>query len=351
MIHRTGFFPGLGWLLPRALWENELRSKWPRSHWDHWLREETQHKGRECLYPQVLSCFWLLRLERSSPFTLSLSPSFLFVCLVSWEPISILETVFENKPNYPLFKIPRDFHNGIKGTFMTLDTHNKYFAGVAFNTNQSFRWNGFEIRSEMTFWIGLSILLIFLWFDIYFRDEYEAAIQTGYEERLHNILRNARHAASLADLESILQNSHDENVNVVVWYSGVKVCVVSCHGWSYDNGHFPIRRALASIRLPKRLVFGTSLFEVRCLYSSWNLVHSSFYLLSASHKGLLEFDFGRFRIFLVNSAEVSSYSHGWEPFFILSRTSSSFAVVSVILVHIQAYIHAAGITTDICNRF
>ncbi len=141
MIHRTDFFPGLGWLLPRALWENELRSKWPRSHWDHWLREERQHKGRECLYPQVLHVC-------------------LFGWLVSWEPISILETVFENKSNCPLFKIPRDFHNGIKGTFMTLDTHNKYFAGVAFNTNQSFRWNGFEIRSEMTFWIGLITLLI-----------------------------------------------------------------------------------------------------------------------------------------------------------------------------------------------
>ena len=36
-LRRTGFFPGLGWLMTRALWR-ELRPKWPPEHWDHWLR-------------------------------------------------------------------------------------------------------------------------------------------------------------------------------------------------------------------------------------------------------------------------------------------------------------------------
>lgn len=37
-LHRTEFFPGLGWLLPRELWEKELAASWPDEHWDHWLR-------------------------------------------------------------------------------------------------------------------------------------------------------------------------------------------------------------------------------------------------------------------------------------------------------------------------
>jgi alpha-1,3-mannosyl-glycoprotein beta-1,2-N-acetylglucosaminyltransferase len=37
-LRRTDFFPGLGWLLPRELYEAELRQHWPMEHWDHWLR-------------------------------------------------------------------------------------------------------------------------------------------------------------------------------------------------------------------------------------------------------------------------------------------------------------------------
>lgn len=37
-LHRTEFFPGLGWLLPKSLYKGELESQWPHSHWDHWLR-------------------------------------------------------------------------------------------------------------------------------------------------------------------------------------------------------------------------------------------------------------------------------------------------------------------------
>ena len=50
---RTGFFPGLGWLLPRALFEAELAPHWPAEHWDHWMRDAKQHKGREAVYPEV----------------------------------------------------------------------------------------------------------------------------------------------------------------------------------------------------------------------------------------------------------------------------------------------------------
>ena len=53
-LHRSDFFPGLGWLLTRELW-GELGSKWPneRGFWDDWLREPAQRKGRATIRPEV----------------------------------------------------------------------------------------------------------------------------------------------------------------------------------------------------------------------------------------------------------------------------------------------------------
>ncbi|KAJ1460899.1 glycosyl transferase, partial [Pelagophyceae sp. CCMP2097] len=31
-LRRTGYFPGLGWFLPRKLWAQELKAKWPKTH-------------------------------------------------------------------------------------------------------------------------------------------------------------------------------------------------------------------------------------------------------------------------------------------------------------------------------
>ena len=86
-LYRTGFFPGLGWLMTRELW-NELKHKWPQEHWDHWLRQKRQHKGREVLFPAM----------------------------------------------------PRVFHNGVKGTFMDRKTHEKYFARIATNRDEKVKW-------------------------------------------------------------------------------------------------------------------------------------------------------------------------------------------------------------------
>lgn len=87
-LQRTEFFPGLGWLLPRKLYKNELELQWPRVHWDHWLRSMPIHKGREIIYPQV----------------------------------------------------PRTYHNGVRGTFMDQSTHNKYFKDIAVNQNTAVTW-------------------------------------------------------------------------------------------------------------------------------------------------------------------------------------------------------------------
>ena len=88
-LKRTEYFPGLGWLLPRALYKKELEARWPTQHWDHWLRSAEVHGAREIVYPEV----------------------------------------------------PRTFHNGIVGTFMDLNTHNKYFRDIDYNTNARIVWD------------------------------------------------------------------------------------------------------------------------------------------------------------------------------------------------------------------
>ena len=42
--------PGLGWMLKRSLYKEELEKKWPGKFepltWDGWMREPEQRKGR-----------------------------------------------------------------------------------------------------------------------------------------------------------------------------------------------------------------------------------------------------------------------------------------------------------------
>ena len=51
-LYRSDFFPGLGWLLTKNLWD-ELKSNWPTSHWDEWMRNPEQRKGRVTIRPEV----------------------------------------------------------------------------------------------------------------------------------------------------------------------------------------------------------------------------------------------------------------------------------------------------------
>ena len=52
-FRRTSYFPGLGWMLRRELWVEELSAKWPLAFWDDWMRDDGQRKGRDCIYPEV----------------------------------------------------------------------------------------------------------------------------------------------------------------------------------------------------------------------------------------------------------------------------------------------------------
>lgn len=48
---RSSYFPGLGWMLKRSLWVEELSSAFPNDNWDHWMRATTTSRNRECVSP------------------------------------------------------------------------------------------------------------------------------------------------------------------------------------------------------------------------------------------------------------------------------------------------------------
>jgi alpha-1,3-mannosyl-glycoprotein beta-1,2-N-acetylglucosaminyltransferase len=50
-LHRTDFFPGLGWMITRRFWD-EISGKWPDLYWDDWLRSANQTLGRQCIRPE-----------------------------------------------------------------------------------------------------------------------------------------------------------------------------------------------------------------------------------------------------------------------------------------------------------
>ena len=54
---RSDFFPGLGWMMTRNTWVNDIGIKWPNGYWDDWLREPQQRKGRQFIRPEVTRTF------------------------------------------------------------------------------------------------------------------------------------------------------------------------------------------------------------------------------------------------------------------------------------------------------
>ncbi|KAJ9468853.1 hypothetical protein DIPPA_20478 [Diplonema papillatum] len=55
-LYLTDFFPGLGWMLSRKLWQ-EMRRSWPAGFWDDWMRQPRHRNGRVCLRPEIPRSF------------------------------------------------------------------------------------------------------------------------------------------------------------------------------------------------------------------------------------------------------------------------------------------------------
>lgn len=52
LLYRSDFFPGLGWMLKKSVWD-ELAPKWPSSFWDDWMRHPQQRHERACIRPEI----------------------------------------------------------------------------------------------------------------------------------------------------------------------------------------------------------------------------------------------------------------------------------------------------------
>lgn len=57
LLYRVETMPGLGWMLSRKLYKDELEPQWPSPDklwdWDMWMRNEGIRKSRECIIPDV----------------------------------------------------------------------------------------------------------------------------------------------------------------------------------------------------------------------------------------------------------------------------------------------------------
>ncbi|XP_065206795.1 protein O-linked-mannose beta-1,2-N-acetylglucosaminyltransferase 1-like isoform X2 [Planococcus citri] len=57
ILYRVETMPGLGWMLKRSLFEEELEPNWPTVDkywdWDMWMRSSSVRKDRECIVPEV----------------------------------------------------------------------------------------------------------------------------------------------------------------------------------------------------------------------------------------------------------------------------------------------------------
>ncbi|XP_063631330.1 alpha-1,3-mannosyl-glycoprotein 2-beta-N-acetylglucosaminyltransferase-like [Cydia splendana] len=52
LLHRTDFFPGLGWMLRADTWA-EFEPNWPKGFFDAWLRDAVNTRGRACIRPEI----------------------------------------------------------------------------------------------------------------------------------------------------------------------------------------------------------------------------------------------------------------------------------------------------------
>ncbi|KAL4719572.1 hypothetical protein ACJJTC_017893 [Scirpophaga incertulas] len=56
LLHRTDFFPGLGWTFRRETWL-DLEPTWPEAFFDDWLRNPENTHERACIRPEVSRTF------------------------------------------------------------------------------------------------------------------------------------------------------------------------------------------------------------------------------------------------------------------------------------------------------
>ncbi|XP_015373420.1 PREDICTED: protein O-linked-mannose beta-1,2-N-acetylglucosaminyltransferase 1-like isoform X2 [Diuraphis noxia] len=57
VLYRIDWMPGLGWMLKKSLYKDQLESEWPTVEkpwdWDMWMRSTKVQRGRQCIVPEV----------------------------------------------------------------------------------------------------------------------------------------------------------------------------------------------------------------------------------------------------------------------------------------------------------
>eukprot|EP00440_Ansanella_granifera_P033436 gb/GFBE01036279.1/.p1 GENE.gb/GFBE01036279.1/~~gb/GFBE01036279.1/.p1 ORF type:complete len:528 (+),score=123.09 gb/GFBE01036279.1/:1-1584(+) len=56
LAYRTDFFPGLGWMMDKTMWD-EVRDRWAVAYWDEFMRRPDVRKGRHCIRPEISRTF------------------------------------------------------------------------------------------------------------------------------------------------------------------------------------------------------------------------------------------------------------------------------------------------------
>ncbi|KAG2379592.1 hypothetical protein C9374_006709 [Naegleria lovaniensis] len=97
-FYRSDFFPGLGWMMRRKLWEDDFGPKWPLGFWDDWIREGVNRKGRACVRPEISRTytFGFKGGASSNQFANYLSDIVLNTESVDWNKIDINSLVKSN---------------------------------------------------------------------------------------------------------------------------------------------------------------------------------------------------------------------------------------------------------------
>eukprot|EP00048_Salpingoeca_helianthica_P003356 m.66726 g.66726 ORF g.66726 m.66726 type:complete len:635 (-) comp12658_c0_seq1:141-2045(-) len=116
-LYRTDFFPGLGWVLTRALWD-ELGPRWPPCcygwSWDLWLRQPQIRGTRESIIPDVPRTF------HAGKVGLNVNPHFFNLYFKNHALNNESNTVLRNMSEM----LPENYHNDIVKTLTSAEqTH------------------------------------------------------------------------------------------------------------------------------------------------------------------------------------------------------------------------------------
>lgn len=89
-LYRSDFFPGLGWMLNRRVWDS-VAPKWPHAYWDDFMRLNSTRQGRQCIRPEICRTYNFGDIGSSSGqyFRLFLKPIRLNNETVDWAHIDL----------------------------------------------------------------------------------------------------------------------------------------------------------------------------------------------------------------------------------------------------------------------